>query len=147
MTMNVTNLQQGAIAVALAVALGGCASWHRMDEPEKGTTVGAAGGAVTGAIVGGPVGAVVGAGVGAYAGNYAGKTDAAKGSPVGSPVASTDVSMAQQALVDRGYSVGAVDGQWGPGTESALRKFQQENGLTQSGTLDAPTRSALGIAR
>ena len=90
---------------------------------------------------------LVGAGVGAYAGNYAGKTDAAKGSPVGSPVASTDVSMAQQALVDRGYSVGAVDGQWGPGTESALRKFQQENGLTQSGTLDAPTRSALGIAR
>jgi phage tail tape-measure protein len=143
MTMNATILKQGAVAAALAVALAGCASWHRMDEPEKGTTVGAAGGAVTGAVVGGPVGAVVGAGVGAYAGNYAGKTDAAKGAPV----ASTDVSTAQQALVDRGYSVGAVDGQWGPGTESALLKFQRENGLTQSGMLDAPTRSALGIAR
>lgn len=139
-----TNLKFGATAAALTLVLAGCASWHNMDKPEKGTTIGATGGAVTGALVGGPVGAVVGAGVGAYAGNYAGKTDAAKSEM---SVPSGEVSMAQQALVDRGYSVGSVDGHWGPSTEMAVKQFQAANGLTQSGMLDSPTRTALGIAR
>ena len=48
----------------------------------------------------------------------------------------TLVRSAQQALKQKGYDVGSVDGQLGPSTESALRQFQQKEGLPQSGNLD-----------
>lgn len=52
---------------------------------------------------------------------------------------------AQQALTERGFSVSS-DGRVGPATSSAIRRFQSQNGLTQSGMLDAPTLNALGIS-
>jgi len=55
------------------------------------------------------------------------------------------VRSAQQALKQKGYDVGTVDGQLGPNTESALRQFQQSQGITQSGNLDQQTLSALGV--
>jgi peptidoglycan hydrolase-like protein with peptidoglycan-binding domain len=57
----------------------------------------------------------------------------------------TLVRSAQQALKQKGYDVGTIDGQLGPTTESALRNFQQQQGLPQSGNLDQPTLSALGV--
>ena len=57
------------------------------------------------------------------------------------------VRSAQQALKQKGFDVGTVDGQMGPNTESALRNFQQAQGLPQSGDLDQQTLSALGIAQ
>ncbi|MGE5102749.1 MAG: peptidoglycan-binding domain-containing protein [Deltaproteobacteria bacterium] len=51
----------------------------------------------------------------------------------------------QQALKQKGFEVGAVDGQMGPETQSALREFQQSQGLPQSGNLDQQTLTALGV--
>jgi peptidoglycan hydrolase-like protein with peptidoglycan-binding domain len=52
----------------------------------------------------------------------------------------------QQALKQKGFDVGAVDGRMGPETQSALREFQRSQGLPQSGNLDQQTLSALGVS-
>src|SRR5689334_22758135 len=48
------------------------------------------------------------------------------------------VRQAQQALNDKGYSVSA-DGQWGPKSKAAAKKFQQAQGIQPSGQLDPQT--------
>jgi peptidoglycan hydrolase-like protein with peptidoglycan-binding domain len=55
------------------------------------------------------------------------------------------VQSVQQALKQKGYDAGTVDGQWGPNTREALRQFQQSQGITPSGNLDEQTLSALGV--
>ena len=55
------------------------------------------------------------------------------------------VRSVQQALKQKGYDVGSVDGQMGPNTENALRQFQQAQGISQTGNLDQQTLSALGV--
>lgn len=114
-----------------------------MTGKEKATAIGATTGAVAGAVVGGPVGALVGAGVGGYVGHQG--TDA-NGHVSTTPTKDNTVRKAQAALNEQGYNVGAVDGRLGPNTENAVRRFQAKNGLTESGTLDSPTLSALGIS-
>jgi peptidoglycan hydrolase-like protein with peptidoglycan-binding domain len=135
-----------ATCVALAVmALGaGCAP-QQMTRADKGTAVGAGTGAVAGAVVGGPVGALVGAGVGAYAGNAA----------AGGPVSGNDtrasgdmdsrIARVQRALNDRGFNAGPVDGNMGPSTVDALRRFQAAAGLPVTGNADSQTMVALGV--
>ena len=49
----------------------------------------------------------------------------------------------QQALKDGGYYDGPVDGLIGPGTRSAVRKFQEAQGLAVNGQLDQPTLTRL----
>ncbi len=49
----------------------------------------------------------------------------------------------QKELSLKGYSVGAVDGTMGPKTRQALKKFQEDNGLNISGTLDIGTENIL----
>jgi murein L,D-transpeptidase YcbB/YkuD len=111
---------------------------------QKATAIGAGTGAVAGAVIGGPIGAVVGAGVGGYVGHEG--TDA-NGKVNTSPRATENdtVRKAQTALNDQGFEAGAVDGRFGPNTQSAVRRFQAKNGLTESGTLDNSTLSALGV--
>jgi len=123
-------------------------STQPMTGKEKATAIGAGGGAVAGAIVGGPVGAVVGAGVGAVVGHKG--TDAnghvdTSSHTSGMKMSDSKVRDAQTALNDKGFSVGPVDGRWGPNTENAVRQFQASKGLTASGKLDAATMSALGV--
>ncbi|MDW3213033.1 MAG: peptidoglycan-binding protein [Ilumatobacteraceae bacterium] len=56
------------------------------------------------------------------------------------------VKSVQQALVGQGLEVtGGVDGIFGPGTESALKSFQQQQGLSASGVVDDATALALGL--
>ena len=137
-----------ASALVLVSTFASCATWESMDRSEKGTAVGATGGAIVGAAVGGPVGAAVGAGVGGYTGHYEADEIAGNGTSASLPPAtSPTVRMAQQALNDRGYDAGTVDGVWGPGTANAVRRFQEAQGLPQSGTLDSQTLSALGVGR
>ena len=50
----------------------------------------------------------------------------------------------QQALNSQGEKVSS-DGRWGPGTESALKHFQQKNGLPVTGQLDDATKSKLNL--
>lgn len=121
-----------------------------MTGKQKATAIGAGTGAVAGAVVGGPVGAVVGAGVGAYAGNVAAGGPAASGGAdtkvtTTARYESTTVRSVQQALNDRGFSVGPVDGQWGPSTEDGVRRFQAAAGLPVTGTADSQTLNALGV--
>lgn len=52
----------------------------------------------------------------------------------------------QRALASRNLYQGKVDGVWGPKTESALRNFQTQNGLTATGQLDTSTAEALGMS-
>jgi len=132
---------------AAAAVAAACSTWHGMDKTE-GTAAGGAGGAVAGAVVAGPVGAIVGGVGGAFAGNeVAGKDRAPSSSYTSSSrYDSTLVRNVQQALNNRGYNAGAVDGQWGPSTEDAVRRFQQASGLPQTGELQHSTLVALGVA-
>ena len=62
------------------------------------------------------------------------------------PAASSEeLRQAQQRLKDDGDYTGTVDGKFGPKTAAALKKFQQSNGLQQSGELDSQTASKLGV--
>ncbi len=67
--------------------------------------------------------------------------------PAAERAASVDLVLrAQQRLHDQGFYVrNNVDGRWGPATSTALRNFQQANGMAATGQLDAPTKTALGL--
>lgn len=51
----------------------------------------------------------------------------------------------QQALQAAGFSPGAIDGKFGPGTESAVKAYQRSKGLAADGIVGPLTASALGI--
>lgn len=53
------------------------------------------------------------------------------------------ISGAQGRLLNLGYPVGLVDGICGPKTKAALRYFQADESLQETGELDAATRSKL----
>ena len=63
--------------------------------------------------------------------------------PAGRPV--LDWVEAQVELARRGFSCGSIDGVRGPQTVAALKAFQQNEGLTETGELDKLTRSNLMI--
>ncbi|MBQ1272777.1 MAG: spore cortex-lytic enzyme [Clostridia bacterium] len=56
------------------------------------------------------------------------------------------VRQVQQKLSNWGYYTGKIDGIYGSGTESAVRKFQRNNGLTSDGICGVKTLSALGLS-
>jgi hypothetical protein len=55
------------------------------------------------------------------------------------------VRQLQQSLNDKGFNVGAVDSEWGPRTEEALKKFQESKSMPSTGQLNESTISALGL--
>jgi peptidoglycan hydrolase-like protein with peptidoglycan-binding domain len=59
---------------------------------------------------------------------------------------SVKVRTAQQALADKGYNPGTVDGLMGPKTRAAVEDFQRKEGLEASGQLDMKTMSRLGTS-
>lgn len=59
-------------------------------------------------------------------------------------LSSTQITEAQTALSDRGYEISS-DGIVGPETKRAIKRFQAENGIPQSGTFDRATLNALNI--
>ena len=62
------------------------------------------------------------------------------------PLSSAEmVRRAQNALKEQGYYEGAVDGVMSPRTSGALRAYQRENKLQETGDLDPPTAQRLGI--
>lgn len=72
--------------------------------------------------------------------------------PEATPVAEPDlgsesvVKAAQQHLIDLGYLKDKADGVAGPKTAAALKAFQADSGLSETGELDAATLSALDAA-
>lgn len=57
----------------------------------------------------------------------------------------TAVRTIQEKLVRWGYFEGPVDGIYGSKTAAAVRRFQQQNGLSADGVAGAATLSALGM--
>ena len=55
------------------------------------------------------------------------------------------IRSAQQKLNDEGYKSGTIDGTMGPVTAGAVRKYQQDKGLKQTGALDETTLSHLNV--
>ena len=151
--------------LGLAV-LAGCG-----ETKEQRATTGAVGGGVAGAVVGGPVGAVAGAGIGAAAGANREKVDAGTDKATdatrekiadatdrsGSKAASArsadrvagpgptndEVKQAQTVLRDMGLYDGKIDGIYGRKTVAAVGKFQEQNDLPRTRTLNAPTQEKL----
>ncbi|MEQ9546041.1 MAG: peptidoglycan-binding domain-containing protein [Marinobacter sp.] len=56
-----------------------------------------------------------------------------------------DTVALKNALYGAGYEVDNVSGTMDSSTRSALREFQQDQGLKETGELDEATKSALGI--
>ncbi|GIX47019.1 MAG: hypothetical protein KatS3mg131_1230 [Candidatus Tectimicrobiota bacterium] len=56
------------------------------------------------------------------------------------------VIQVQQRLAALGYEVGTIDGLLGTRTRQALQAFQRDRGLPPTGSLDAATLQALGLA-
>ena len=54
-----------------------------------------------------------------------------------------DVVTLQQALAELGYLSGAADGNFGTGTQTAVKKFQQDRGLDADGIAGKMTQEAL----
>ena len=54
-----------------------------------------------------------------------------------------DVKVLQQQLLDLGFDPNGVDGIFGPGTERALRAFQQSAGITVDGLAGGQTQAAI----
>ena len=53
------------------------------------------------------------------------------------------VKRAQEALSEKGFDPGPVDGRWGPNTKGAVMKFQEGEGLPATGLLDDQTKNLL----
>jgi peptidoglycan hydrolase-like protein with peptidoglycan-binding domain len=51
----------------------------------------------------------------------------------------------QQALLDKGYFSGMPDGNWGPESVDALKRFQKDQNLDVDGKLGALSLMALGL--
>jgi eukaryotic-like serine/threonine-protein kinase len=51
----------------------------------------------------------------------------------------------QQSLVDHGYFAGPADGNWGPDSVEALKRFQREQSLPDDGKIGALSLIALGL--
>jgi len=56
------------------------------------------------------------------------------------------VKQLQRALKSVGYSPGTIDGSYGPSTESAVKRFQQAQGLVADGIAGTKTLAALKAA-
>ena len=54
-----------------------------------------------------------------------------------------DVTAAQQALKDKGFDPGPIDGLMGPRTHAAISDFQKKEGLKVTGRLDSDTKMHL----
>ena len=68
----------------------------------------------------------------------AGAIDAARGRDTENAVTSV-----QTALTELGYYAGLIDGEYGPATTRAMRRFQSDHGLEESGDFDAVTAATL----
>ncbi len=53
----------------------------------------------------------------------------------------------QQALTDRGYFKGEVNGEWGADSADALKRFEADHNLTADGKLQAKAIIGLGLGR
>ncbi|HEU0155077.1 MAG TPA: peptidoglycan-binding domain-containing protein [Stellaceae bacterium] len=94
-------------------------------------------------IAGAALDSMAGPGDVANAGSIPSASQAAETSLPDARIWKDDVRWAQIELRNDGLYNGSLDGVAGRRTRQALRKFQQDNGLKQTASLDAPTWKAL----
>lgn len=82
--------------------------------------------------------AVTGTGSGSFAGQYGAEYEA-----LGRGSSGAAVEELQLRLIELGYLSGKADGDYGPKTEKAVKAFQKEAGLGETGEADARTQEAL----
>jgi hypothetical protein len=58
---------------------------------------------------------------------------------------SSNIKEVQQALKDKGYDPGPIDGVMGAKTKEALKSFQSASNLSATGTLNSETAQKLGV--
>ena len=84
-----------------------------------------------------------------YDDGYYAESDApdpyAKSSGYEEDTADSSISAVQSALSREGYYSGPVDGNLGPETRNALRRYQRERNLAVTGRVDRATIDALGL--
>ena len=73
-------------------------------------------------------------------------TGSKKSSVTNGHATSDQVKTLQQSLQDKGMDPGPIDGIMGPKTMAALKAFQKDQKLTESGKLDDQTREKLGVS-
>lgn len=56
-----------------------------------------------------------------------------------------DYRAIQTMLNAGGYSAGTPDGQWGPGSRAAMKRYQEDQGLHATGVPDRPTLEKMGL--
>ena len=60
-------------------------------------------------------------------------------------LSTNDMKLIQQTLQEKGYPPGNVEGTADDTTRSAIRKFQQDQGIPVTGTIDERTANQLGF--
>jgi osmotically inducible lipoprotein OsmB len=130
-----------SILIAAALALSGCGTTTE-ERALSGGAFGAAGGAVIGALTGSwALGAVLGAATGVAAGALTTPEQIDVGKPIWksspnerSTSGGAAVRSIQADLARLGYDPGPTDGAAGARTRTAIRQYQQNNGLAVDGT-------------
>jgi len=141
------------LTVAAPLLLSACGT-DQTDRTISGAGIGAATGAVVGAVT--PLtpvgGALLGGAIGGATGALTTPSEVNLGKPVWRNSASAgpaprragmdpaSVRDIQAELQRRGYDVGPVDGRLGPRTQTAIREFEQQNGLPVDGQPSASLR-------
>jgi peptidoglycan hydrolase-like protein with peptidoglycan-binding domain len=135
-------------AVGLTLALAACGETQG-ERGLSGAAIGAGAGAVIGAVT--PIGPAGGALIGAAAGGATGVLTTPSQGSISKPVYKSStgggggmVRDIQAGLQRLGYDPGAADGRMGPRTSAAIRKYQQDNGMTVDGQ---PSQAVLDSIR
>lgn len=116
--------------------------------PTPGTGSGETGKAKPGAGMGQSGTTAPGSGSNMPSSTAGGATGASKsGTGMNGGAGSEQVKSIQKALQDKGMDPGPIDGIMGPKTMAALKAFQKDQKLTESGRLDDQTREKLGVSR
>lgn len=68
-----------------------------------------------------------------------------QGTPI--HISPADLRQIEQALNKKGYDAGSVDGNWDNQVQSALRNFQQAQGLEPTGNVNTRTLGSLGVGQ
>ena len=138
-----------ATTVGLSLALAACGETQG-ERGLSGAAIGAGAGAVIGAVT--PIGPAGGALIGGAAGAATGVLTTPSQVNLGRPVyksstggaGSARVRDIQAGLQRLGYNPGSADGRMGPKTSAAIRKYQQDNGMTVDGQ---PSQAVLDSIR
>ncbi|MBX6744336.1 MAG: peptidoglycan-binding protein [Acetobacteraceae bacterium] len=166
----------GAAAMALAVAACGTEPGERTSGGAAAGAATGAGIGALGGPVGALAGAAIGAGAGAATGAATSPSQVNLGEPPWSNpdtrvpgvregrtgrqyssnsryygssgrYGSRTVHDAQQALQQRGFNPGPIDGRWGPQTANAVEDFQRANNMQVTGRLDSQVLQALNVSQ